>query len=81
MAMMVMLMVCKKFHGRIMNMVTMLVMILVMMMVVMMVMMMAMMVIMMMVCKKRVKRWIGSHGRTTNELLNAPVVANNPRAC
>ena len=43
-----------------------------------MVMMMTMMVIMMMVCKKRVKRWIGSHGRTTNELLNAHVVTNKP---
>ena len=30
------------------------------------------------ICKKRVKRWIESHGRTANELLNAPVVANKP---
>ena len=43
-----------------------------------MVMMMVMMVIMMMVCKKRVKRWSGSHGRTTNELLNAHVVTHKP---
>ena len=36
------------------------------------------MMIMRIFCKKGVKRRIGSHGRTANELLNAPVVANKP---